>query len=199
MTDATDDAAGDDERPRILALDDEERVCQAFQIWLRDGYEVEYATSGADGLAMMDDGIDLVLLDRHMPGMSGGEVLEEIREADYDCRVLMVTAVDPDFDIVDMPFDDYLSKPVDQETLQATVDRLLQVDTYDDQMSELYAVSQKLATLETETSAAAREESTKYAELVDRRDELQATLTELGDRLETDDENLFDVVDIAEK
>jgi len=60
---------------------------------------------------VIDETVDVVLLDRMMPGMSGQEVLAAIRERGLDCRVAMVTAVDADFDVIEMGFDEYLGKP----------------------------------------------------------------------------------------
>jgi CheY-like chemotaxis protein len=67
----TDGTAENDERPVVLAIDDEPRVVQAFDLWLGEDYRVETATSGSDGLELLSDAVDIVLLDRHMPGMSG--------------------------------------------------------------------------------------------------------------------------------
>lgn len=177
-TDKSGDDSTEDGRARVLVIDDEERVGQAFALWL-DGYRVETATSGEEGLEMIDSGVDVVLLDRHMPGLSGSEVLERIREASYGCQVAMVTAVDPDFDIVDMPFDDYVSKPVDRETLQDVIERLLSVDQYDQRMAELYAIDRTIATLETDGLTAELEADDRYHELLDRKADLEAELRDL--------------------
>ena len=75
-------------------------------------HDVRTAYGGEEALEKADEDVDLVFLDRQMPDMSGDDVLERVRERGLDCRVVMVTAVDPDFDIVEMPFDDYLTKPV---------------------------------------------------------------------------------------
>lgn len=191
MTDEHDDST-EDGRARVLVIDDEERVGQAFALWL-DDYRVETATSGEEGLEMMDEGIDVVLLDRHMPGLSGSEVLERIRETGYGCRVAMVTAVDPDFDIVEMPFDDYVSKPVDREALREVIERLLSVDQYDQQMAELYAVDRTIATLETDGPTADLEADDRYRELLDRKAELEAELRDLIESFDAADMGqLFD-------
>lgn len=191
MTDEHDDST-EDGRARVLVIDDEERVGQAFALWL-DDYRVETATSGEEGLEMMDEGIDVVLLDRHMPGLSGSEVLERIRETGYGCRVAMVTAVDPDFDIVEMPFDDYASKPVDREALREVIERLLSVDQYDQQMAELYAVDRTIATLETDGPTADLEADDRYRELLDRKAELEAELRDLIESFDAADMGqLFD-------
>lgn len=43
-----------------------------------------------------------------MPGMSGQEVLEAIRDRGYGCMVAMLTVVEPDIDIIKIGFDKYL-------------------------------------------------------------------------------------------
>lgn len=197
MTDPDGDAGAsdDDAEPRVLVVDDEKRVGQAFALWLDDGHRVEIATSGEEGLETLTDDVDVVLLDRHMPGLSGGEVLERIREAGYDCRVAMVTAVDPDLDIVDLPFDDYVSKPVDREGLRAVIDRLLRIDQYDRRVGELYAVGRTIATLEATTPLAWLDDDDRYRELCERRAELEAETRELVGSLDADEASqLFETV-----
>jgi CheY-like chemotaxis protein len=188
-----DRASGDGDRPTVLVVDDESRVVQAFELWLEE-YRVVTATDGSTAIERMDGDVDVVLLDRHMPGLSGDEVLERIRDAGYDCRVAMVTAVDPDFDIVEMPFDHYVSKPVDAPTLREVVDRLLAIEGYDRLLSELYAVTQKVATLEAEKTRGQLADSDRYADLLERRDRLQADVDDVVASLDGSEvEHLFEV------
>jgi DNA-binding response OmpR family regulator len=107
------------------------------------------AYNGTEALDAITDEVDVVLLDRRMPGLAGEEVLEAIREAEYDCRVAMVTAVTPEEDIVEMGFDDYLAKPVDRKRLLETVDRPVELSAYDDLVQEHYPVSYTHLTLPT--------------------------------------------------
>ena len=107
----------EDDAAVVLVVDDEEEVAEVFSLWLRDVYETRVATGGEAALEAVD-GVDLVLLDRRMPDLSGDETLARMRERGYDGPVAMVTAVDPDFDIVEMAFDDYLVKPISKEELQ---------------------------------------------------------------------------------
>jgi len=193
--DSSKPSADESEKASVLIVDDEPRVCEAFELWLQDAYQVVTATGGEEALSKMDDDIDVVLLDRHMPGLSGDEVLSRIREAGYDCRIAMVTAVDPDFDIVDMPFDHYVSKPVDGDTLQRVVDRLLQIERYGDKLSDLYGVSQKLGTLEAEKTRSELAESEKYTDLVERRDTLRREVDDIVASLDPDEiNNLFETM-----
>jgi DNA-binding response OmpR family regulator len=119
--------------PAVLMVDDEKKVADAYALRLDDVADVTVAYSGEEALEAVDDGPapDVVLLDRHMPAMSGDEVLTRLRERDVESRVVMVTAVDPGLDVLDMPFDDYLSKPVERSDLLAVVDQQCQVLAYD--------------------------------------------------------------------
>ena len=108
--------------PHALVVDDEREVADAYALRLRGLCEVETAYDGKEALeTVREREIDVVLLDRHMPGLSGDDVLAELASMDFPGRVIMITAIDPDFDILDMPFDDYLCKPVDREDVRAAV------------------------------------------------------------------------------
>jgi CheY-like chemotaxis protein len=97
---------------RILVVDDEQPIADLFARWLEDEYDVRVAYSGGEALASLDDSLDVVLLDRDMPDMSGDGVLDTIRSRGIDCRVGMVTAVEPDFDVLTLGYDAYVVKPV---------------------------------------------------------------------------------------
>jgi DNA-binding response OmpR family regulator len=172
----------------VLVVDDEERVTEAYKLWLEGSYDVRTATGGEEAMAELDEATDVVLLDRQMPGLSGDEVLERIREAGYDCRVAMVTGVDPDFDITELPFDDYVTKPVKKDDLAAVVENLLSVSGFDEKSQELFAVSQKQAALEAEKSAAELEASEEYGRLESRAQELRLSLDDAIQ--EMDDEEM---------
>ena len=113
------------ENATILAVDDERGLVDIYRTWFGEQYDVRTASGGREALSAFDDSIDLVVLDRRMPGVSGDEVLEEIRGSDHDCPVVMVTAVEPDEGMVELPFDAYVVKPVDKEELLETVQRTL--------------------------------------------------------------------------
>jgi len=160
----------------VLVVDDESEVADAYALRLRREYDVRTAYGGEEALETIDDGVDVVLLDRRMP-MSGDETLERIREEGYDCRVIMVTAiVDPDFDIVEMPFDDYLCKPVDKEDLFAAVEQQIEAVSYDDAVDEFFRISSKIGVLEAEKTPEQLAESDEYDRLKSRAEELQSEL-----------------------
>ncbi|MFB6084604.1 MAG: response regulator [Halorientalis sp.] len=177
--------------PTVLVVDDEPDVADAYAAQLEQEYEVRTAYSGEEALEKLGSDIDIVLLDRRMPDVSGDDVLEEIREAGYDCRVAMVTAVDPDFDIIEMPFDDYVIKPVSRSDLFDTIDRLLICAEYEEQLQEYYSLSTKYATLLANKSNAELESSDEFRDLREERDRVRE---ELEDTVERFDDEAFATV-----
>ncbi|WP_336037690.1 response regulator [Halobacterium yunchengense] len=181
--DGTDDGA---DEATVLVVDDEEGLADLYAIWLREQYAVRTAYDGDQALQALDASVDVVLLDRQMPGVSGDDVLETVRERDVDCRVAMVTAVEPELDIVDLGFDDYLRKPVDRETLRATVDRLLRRSTYDDAVREYFSAARKHALL-VESDDPTVADSSEFETLEDRLDELRDRLDDVVGGFDDDD------------
>ncbi len=163
----------DDTNPKtILIVEDEQMLADLYADFLAE-YNVLTTYSGEEALETICDDVDVVLLDRRMPGLSGEEVLEAIREAGYDCRVAMVTAVTPDVDILDMGFDDYLTKPIDMGDLVETVERLLELNTYDQLIEEYYQLASKRAALEAEQENIDITEHDEFSKLTDRIGEIE--------------------------
>ncbi len=167
----------------VLVVDDETLLADLFASWLEDEWDVRVAYDGESALDEIDDSVSVVLLDRRMPGLSGDEVLDRIRDSGHDCRIVMVTAVDPDFDIVEMGFDDYIVKPISKEDLQATVTRVADRHEYDADLQELYSLASKKALLEAEKSERDLQESEEYAKLNARFNELRQRVDELREDL----------------
>jgi DNA-binding response OmpR family regulator len=166
------------EPPLVLVVEDERDLADLYATWLRGEYRVRVAYGGREAIEKIDSEVDVALLDRRMPDLSGDETLQAIREEGIDCRVAMVTAVEPDFDIVAMGFDDYLVKPVTREALTGTVENLLLRNTYDEGIQELFALSSKKALLEAEKDPATLDENEEYQELTEQVAELRAELDE---------------------
>jgi DNA-binding response OmpR family regulator len=135
------------DQPVVLVVDDDEDLADTYALWLENEYETRTAYSGEEAIEQLDPDIDIVLLDRRMPSVPGDEVLEAIRERGVDCRVSMLTAVEPDSDIVDLPFDEYLVKPVTKSEVVDVVDELLLRDTLDEEVQEYLAMEATEETL----------------------------------------------------
>jgi len=110
---------------KILVVEDEEKIARFLELELKyEGYEVEKAADGRQGLELAETGgYDLVLLDILLPGLSGLEVLRRLRKA-TDVPIIMLTAKDAVMDKVtglDMGADDYITKPFAIEELLARI------------------------------------------------------------------------------
>lgn len=178
-------STGVSSRATVLVVDDEQEVADVYALQLENDYDVRVAYGGEAALEAIDDDVDVVLLDRRMPDLSGDEVLDRIRERDIDARVVVVTAVEPDFDIITMEFDDYLVKPVGRRRLVETVDHMLSRARYSDLLDEFYRTANKIATLEAAKSPEELADSEEFERLQDHARDLQQqvtrTLQELDD------------------
>jgi len=173
--------------PVVLVVDDDEKLLETYKMWLEADYDLRKAAGGDEALDKLDEDVQVVLLDRLMPGLSGDEVLERIRESDRSCQVAMVTAVEPDFDIADLPIDAYVSKALDRETVIETVERLVARAEYDDVLQDHYAVAEKLSTLENQKSESELAKNETYQALLDRFAELDEQLAAQAADLDRDD------------
>ncbi|TKX79309.1 response regulator [Halorubrum sp. SD626R] len=192
-----------EQSPLVLVVEDEPDLADLYAAWLSDEYSVLTAYGGQEALDQIDeadDDVDAILLDRRMPGLSGDEVLAAVRERGIDCRVAMVTAVEPDFDILKMGFDDYLVKPVTSDTLRETVDGLLRRGEYDTDVQELFSLTSKKAILETEKSATELADNQEYQDLTERIEELRSKADNSLEAVTEDDdfERLFSEFDVEE-
>lgn len=165
--------------PEVVIIEDEQSLADLFAQTLEDQYTVKVAYSGEEGIEQIDHTTDLVLLDRRMPNMNGKTVLRKVRQAGYDCRVVMVTAVDPGFDIVDMEFEGYLVKPVSQEELTATVNEQLMYAVYDQKIKQYTRVRSKINVLQESKSSIALEEDERFEQLRAKADAIKEEIERL--------------------
>lgn len=106
-----------------MFVDDEQDLADMYARLLEDSHEVLTAYSGREALKNIE-GVDVVFLDRRMPGLSGDEVLDRILDRELDCRVVMLSAIEPEFEQT-FGFDYYLTKPVTREVLNETIAKLV--------------------------------------------------------------------------
>jgi len=111
---------------QILWVDDEIDLLRPHVIFLEDkGYGVATANNGDDALTMIKEGrFDLVFLDENMPGLSGIETLEFIKNSNPDLPVIMVTKSEEENlmdDAIGAKISDYLIKPVNPKQVLLTI------------------------------------------------------------------------------
>jgi CheY-like chemotaxis protein len=181
--------------PVALLVDDEKEVADAYALRLRGLCDIETVYDGQTALDRIESmEVDVVLLDRHMPGMSGDEVLDRLPDTDFAGRVIMVTAIDPGFDVLDMPFDDYLCKPVDREDIRDAVSQQCTVLGYET-LGEYFSAASKRSVIETELPEEERAEHDDYQAVVERTKQLRERATRLLD----DADQLFDTFEGIER
>ena len=193
MTETFDGVKGNDgsarrARPHVLVVDDEADVREMYADQLAAEYAVSTAASGPEALDVLDDSVDVVLLDRRMPGFHGDDTLDRIRASSADVRVAAVTGVGAGLDLLGLPVDAYLEKPVGLDDLRDAVDRLVRVARYDDRVREYFAVLEKRAALE---GASVDPTDGEYGELDRRREALRSGFDDLHARLAPEDYELL--------
>lgn len=152
-------------RPVVLIVEDETGLADLYADWLDDVCEVRVAYDGDEAIELLDHDLDVAFLDRRLPEWTGDELVNVIRERGIDGGIVMVSAVRPAEDIVDLPVDDYLSKPVTKEDLRrAVTETLFRLVGGKDRREYLALLSRKIA-LEDELRPSQLETSVEYGKL----------------------------------
>jgi two-component system, OmpR family, response regulator ResD len=122
-------------RMRLLIVEDDEKLVRALERGLeREGYGVEVARTGDEGLERAgEDDYDAVVLDLMLPGLDGLEVMRRVRADDRASAIILLTAKGEESDRIiglRLGADDYVVKPFSPAELVARVDAVLRrVDT----------------------------------------------------------------------
>src|SRR5262247_4686904 len=114
----------------VLWVDDESELLEPHRIFLRDkGFDVEPARNADDAVELVRRRpFNLVLLDEQMPGKRGLDALRELREADPNLAIVMVTKSEEDStmtEAIGAALEGYLVKPVTPRQVFAAITKLL--------------------------------------------------------------------------
>lgn len=125
----------------ILVVEDERKIARLLQIELEsEGYQVRIALDGTDGWAVFQEGgMDFILLDVMLPGISGIELLRRIRSVNADIPVFLLTAkssVEDKVSGLDLGANDYVTKPFEMEELLARIRTAFRITARTSQTSE---------------------------------------------------------------
>ncbi len=158
---------------RILWVDDEIDLLRPHLLFLRQrGYDVDGISNGDDALALLrGQAYDLILLDEHMPGRRGLEVLQLIRRDDPHARVVMVTKSEEDgtmTEAIGRQVEDYLVKPTSPRQVLSVVTRILEGSSIQQQRAaQDFATQWPALTQLREQASTAREFARLHRDLVD--------------------------------
>ncbi len=129
---------------RILVVDDDPDLATAFRRMLaQEGYEVDQARSGVEALEMIDrGGIDLILLDIHMPEMDGLEMLTRVRDRGLQIPAVVISGagtLEQAVQATKLGAHDFVQKPVHRDRLLVTVHNALRFSRLQDANTRLQA------------------------------------------------------------
>ncbi len=81
--------------------------------------EVLRAANGVEALELLDDSVDVLVLDRHIPELAGFEVVDELDRSSFDGRIVVVSADEQDAHLDEADVTEYITKPSKREQLLA--------------------------------------------------------------------------------
>lgn len=121
-------------RPRILVIDDEEIVrVSCKKCLIPEGYDVDVAANGVEGLSMTENNrYDVILTDLKMPDMDGMEFLVKVKERHPDTKVIMITGystVEHAVKAMRMGAYNYIEKPFTPDALIEAVKEAMAQET----------------------------------------------------------------------
>ncbi len=121
---------------KVLLIEDEKLIRQFIvEYFQKQGEEVIEASDGYEGLSLLDESFDLILLDIMMPGIDGYEVCKQVRQKN-DIPILFISALSDDDNKLkgyDLGADDFISKPFTPSLLYAKCNALLKRFKKDEQ------------------------------------------------------------------
>ena len=168
-----------EEPATVMVVDDEETVAKSYVFFIEDEYDAFLAIGGEAALEKLNDDVDVVLLDRRMPEMHGHEVLQHINEGNYDCRVIIISGMDPDMDIVDYDYDAYHVKPILKEKLLNEINQVLLLDRYETLLEDYHRTVNRYCCLKSELDPLTKDESEPFQQLSDNISETQDEIHEV--------------------
>ncbi len=139
-----------DTKPRIIVIDDEAIMRDgSSRILTKEAMDVVTAENGEAGLALVKESperFDVMLLDLMMPGMSGMEVLEQVREIAPSLLVIVVTGyatVDTAVEAMKKGAYDFIPKPFTPDQLRIVVHRALEKKALEEEAKRLREEARK--------------------------------------------------------
>lgn len=166
------------EEPTVLVVEDESSLIEIYAHWLRGSYSVRTAEDGEEALKIADPAVDIMILDRLMPGMTGDTVVDAVRERGLDCQIVMATAVESNFDLIEEGADASLMKPITKDELLTTVSQLCDRGNYLELEGEYFDLLAERATSKANMSGSEQQTNEEYTNLEARIETIDEKLTE---------------------
>lgn len=167
-----------EDKIKILVIEDNKAQAEMYKRWLEPKYSAEVATSFDEALRKYDKDQEVILMDRKLKNSKAEDLISSL-DGIENRNIIVITGMEPDLDLLEMPIKDYLIKPIDRDKLRNTVKKILEVDKRTDKDKELLELLSKKRVLDKKPSEV--REKQQYHQLVDRIDELKEDLDNIPD------------------
>lgn len=122
-------------KPSLLIVDDEPHLLKSLSAVLEEEFHVMTASNGQEGLSIIKAyRLSLILLDLQMPGMTGVEMLEKVRNTNNKTPILIITGNSCHEwaeKCADMNVQGYINKPIDIERLKVRIKKVLGMEDFE--------------------------------------------------------------------
>ncbi len=116
-------------RRRVLIVEDEAPLRMQYERALQGRYDLVFAATGAEAMVKLEEHRpDLAVLDMRLPDIDGVTLLRKIRLSRPQLPVIITTAymsIEPQLQLLDVPYSDYIVKPFRLDELGARIDAAL--------------------------------------------------------------------------
>jgi len=113
-------------QPCVLLADRDRRLSELYRHWFSPEYDVRTARNAAELRRQLDDAVDVVIVDRRLPGAPLAEIPTIARAGDDDRRVVLLTGERPAHEIADTPCDAVVRKPTSETSLREAIETQLE-------------------------------------------------------------------------
>lgn len=160
----------------VLVVEDDPALRSLHRLYLAEDYEVQAVADGESALEVVDGTVDVVLLDRELPGRNGDAVARRLEADEFQGLIAMVTGQEPDPPVATLPIDDYVTKPLDQAEIGAVVERLVARRELPPPIRTLFGLVTRRVRLESALEASRLADSDSFEALIRRIDDQWATV-----------------------
>lgn len=102
----------------VLIAEDDDAFRELVTEWsdVDDTWHVREALDGDEVLELVDEDVDVLVLDRRLPELSGAEVIDRLEDTPFDGAILVVSAYEADMQLGEADVAGYVTKPISRET-----------------------------------------------------------------------------------
>lgn len=138
---------------------------ELYGAWLPDRHELRDAADGREVLDALDPTVDVVVLDRDLPGPSVSQLMDRIGTMGADPHVAVLSAAPLEDELLERRVHEYRHKPIDREDLLDVIAGYRARQDYEAALSEYFSITSAVAALEADHSPGELAEDDRYERL----------------------------------